>query len=161
MADVFSKEKRSEVMRAIKPVGTKPEQVVRTVLKGRGLGSHVRAANLPGRPDIVLPALRLAIFVHGCFWHQHKNCSVSRIPSTNRPYWVRKFESNRRRDCRVTGQLRRLGWSVSVVWECETRSRPKVEALTRKLVAKLDRRKKELKGGDKGWARARPLGKLK
>lgn len=139
MADIFTKARRSEIMRAIKPTGTKPERIVMMILRGYGVRISVKTRGLPGRPDIVLPDLKLAVFVHGCFWHQHKNCRISHIPSSNRRYWIEKFTANKLRDQRVTSRLRKLGWAVTVVWECKTRSRKNHEALSRRFEGRLIR----------------------
>ena len=100
---------------------TKPEMVVRGTLHAMGLRFRLFRRDLPGRPDIVLPKYRLAIFVHGCFWHRHEGCSLSSTPKTRVDFWTEKFATNVARDARNAAELRALGFRVGVIWECETR----------------------------------------
>ena len=129
MTDVFSPEKRSDVMRQVKGKGTTPELKVRKLLWGMGLRYRLHRKDLPGAPDIVLPGRKLAVFVHGCFWHGH---DCARAPKQNRPYWTAKIERNRQRDVRVQAELMAKGWTPVVVWECELKDLP---ALTARLDA--------------------------
>jgi DNA mismatch endonuclease, patch repair protein len=115
--DNVSREKRSEIMRAVRRKSTGPELRVRSALHAMGRRFRLHAPDLPGSPDIVFRGLKKAIFVHGCFWHGHVHCG--RVPKTNVPYWRAKFERNRRRDAVVRGRLSKLGWSSLVVWECQ------------------------------------------
>jgi DNA mismatch endonuclease, patch repair protein len=85
-----------------------------------GLRFRLHARDLPGRPDIVLPRWRVAIFVHGCFWHRHARCRKATTPNSNRPFWEQKFAENTKRDKRCIKNMREAGWTVFVVWECET-----------------------------------------
>ena len=117
--DHWSKEKRSEVMRKIKGKNTKPELILRSGLFRLGYRFRIHKEELPGKPDIVLPKYNAIIFVHGCFWHVHKDCRRARIPSTNSKYWKQKLEKNLNRDKRCTIQLEKLGWNVITIWECE------------------------------------------
>ena len=121
MPDNLSKEARSNLMRRVKRKNTVPELLVRRELHARGLRFRVCAAALPGSPDIVFPRWRVALFVHGCFWHGH-GCRQGRMPSSNRDYWVKKIEGNRERDSRKAAELVNLGWRVIVVWTCDLRS---------------------------------------
>ena len=107
-------------MRRVPSKDTKPEIVVRRLVHALGYRFRLYARALPGTPDIVLSRLRQAIFVHGCFWHRHRNCKKASTPSTNRDFWSAKFAANKLRDKRKMHQLRKLGWQVLVVWECET-----------------------------------------
>ncbi|MEO8360754.1 MAG: very short patch repair endonuclease [Vicinamibacteria bacterium] len=136
MADTLDPRERSERMALVRGSDTKPELVVRRALKGLVRSFRLRPSNLPGRPDIVLPSLRRAIFVHGCFWHRHANCARTRTPKSRVPFWSAKFESNVRRDRRKNAQLRLLGWNVSVIWECKTEDE---SILLRRLRAVLAR----------------------
>jgi DNA mismatch endonuclease (patch repair protein) len=86
------------------------------------------AAGIPGRPDVVFRGRRIALFVHGCFWHRHEGCRFATMPSTREEFWTNKFEANKARDTRVTDQLHDMGWTVLTIWECETRE---IEALDR------------------------------
>ncbi|WP_422362471.1 very short patch repair endonuclease [Pyruvatibacter mobilis] len=113
-------------MAAIKGKDTKPELVVRRGLHARGLRFRLHSDQLPGRPDLVFPARRVALFVHGCFWHAHEGCQYFKLPQTDPDRWRRKLEGNRCRDIRNQSALIHLGWRVLVVWECELRSKPEV-----------------------------------
>ncbi len=118
MADRVSPEVRSRIMRSIRGRDTGPERIVRSALHRKGFRFRLNVRALPGTPDIVLPALRTVIFVHGCFWHRHGRCSLATMPRTRPEYWSAKFAANRRRDRRVSAALARLGWRVIVIWEC-------------------------------------------
>jgi len=101
--------------------GSQPEMVVRRALHGLGYRFRLHRRDLPGSPDLVLVRQRLAIFVHGCFWHRHPGCKHTTSPKTRAAFWEAKFAANIARDQRVTTTLQSLGWRVNVVWECETR----------------------------------------
>jgi DNA mismatch endonuclease (patch repair protein) len=121
MADIFTPEKRSQVMSRIRSRNTKPELAVRSMLHRLGYRFTVNGQknrSLPGRPDIVLPKYRTVIFVHGCFWHGHENCSKFRMPKSRHSYWKRKIDGNRDRDLRNEDALSDMGWRVVTVWEC-------------------------------------------
>ncbi|BCX47114.1 hypothetical protein HAHE_10220 [Haloferula helveola] len=121
MADIFSREKRSEVMSRIRGRDTKPELFLRSMLHRLGYRFTVSGpANreLPGRPDVVLPKYQTVIFVHGCFWHGHEDCPAFRMPKSRTEWWTAKIEGNRARDARNEEAVRRLGWHVVTVWEC-------------------------------------------
>lgn len=109
---------------------TKPELVVRTIVHQLGRRFSLRTADLPGSPDLANRRRRWAIFVHGCFWHQHPGCRHATMPKANREFWTSKFAANQERDARVEAELRALGYNVIVVWECETRQR---DALAQRL----------------------------
>ena len=121
MADVFTKQKRSEIMSRIRGNNTVPEKAVRKALLklGHKLGGK---KGLPGKPDLVIPAARTVVFVHGCFWHQHSGCARCSMPSTNKRYWRPKLEGNVARFGAVKLALRRAGWKVVVIWECQTKN---------------------------------------
>ena len=121
MTDVYGPEKRSAVMRRVKGKDTAPELRVRRLLWRLGARYRLHRADLPGRPDIVLPGRRLAVFVHGCFWHGHTCARGARVPKANRDYWVAKVGRNRSRDSGSRAALAALGWRVETVWECELR----------------------------------------
>ncbi len=118
MSDVFGPLKRSDVMRAVKGRGTGPELRVRRLIWSLGGRYRLNRADLPGKPDIVLASRRLAIFVHGCFWHGHDCARGARVPKANRSYWTAKVASNRRRDAAACAALEANGWRVETVWEC-------------------------------------------
>jgi DNA mismatch endonuclease (patch repair protein) len=132
MADQFTTAERSRIMRCVKSGDTTPEMVVRRLVHGMGYRFRLGNRHLPGRPDLVLPRLGKAIFVHGCFWHRHACGAGQSTPASRVEYWQAKFDRNVLRDRRNLRKLRRLGWSVLVVWECQTRAR-KREALLRRL----------------------------
>jgi DNA mismatch endonuclease (patch repair protein) len=137
MADVFSKEKRSSVMRAIKGSNTLPEVRVRSIVEKMGFRPSRLKTKLPGRPDIVLKKIRTAIFVHGCFWHFHKECKIARLPKSNKGYWLAKFRSNTARDRRNLSDLKKMGWKVIVIWECQTRKEDRIMLLKKRLARVL------------------------
>ena len=121
MADVFSKAKRSEIMRRIRSKDTRPEMRVRKKLHGIGFRYRLHDTNLPGKPDIVMTKHKAVIQIRGCFWHSHV-CSSGRIPRSNKEYWESKLSRNRRRDEHNDFELRRMGWRLFVIWECEVQS---------------------------------------
>lgn len=106
-------------MRRVRRRDTKPEMLLRRALWARGLRYRLHASDLPGTPDLVFRGARVAVFVHGCFWHRHEGCRRATTPKSNREYWLPKFERNVERDRRKEEALRRLGWRIAVVWECE------------------------------------------
>ncbi len=118
--DPLSPEERSERMRRIKSSGTKPELVVRKLVRELGFRYRLGGLGLPGKPDLVFKSRKKVIFVHGCFWHQH-GCGHYKQPKTRLDFWLPKLRANVERDRRVQARLRSLGWDVLVVWECETR----------------------------------------
>lgn len=108
-------------MSQVRDRDTKPEIVVRSVLHRLGHRFRLHDARLPGRPDIVLRRHKKIIQVHGCFWHQHPGCPAAARPTTHVAFWTAKLDANERRDARVMQELRNLGWTAKVIWECETR----------------------------------------
>ena len=121
MTDVFSPEKRSAVMRRVKGRDTSPELAVRRILRAAGIGYRLGGMALPGRPDVVMKGRKVALFVHGCFWHGHDCPRGARQPKTNAGYWIAKIDRNRARDAAAVQALAASGWRVVVVWECEMR----------------------------------------
>lgn len=117
--DIVDKATRSRMMSGIGPANTRPELEVRRYLHATGMRFLIHDARLPGKPDIVLPKYRVAVMVHGCFWHRHPGCRFATTPTTNVDFWRAKFDENVKRDKDRTGQLRRMGWHPIVVWECE------------------------------------------
>lgn len=132
--DTLSPEQRSERMSRVKGRGTKPEQRVRQMLKGLGYRYRLQYSALPGKPDFAFPGKRKVIWVHGCFWHRHDNCALARLPKGRRDFWVPKLEENRRRDLRNQDRVRRMGWGVLVIWECELRDMSAVESKIRRFL---------------------------
>jgi DNA mismatch endonuclease (patch repair protein) len=129
MTDVFDTEKRSAVMRAVKSRDTAPELEVRRAAHALGLRFRLGRSDLPGKPDLVFPARRTALFVHGCFWHGHDCPRGARMPQTNRAYWQAKIARNMSRDKATLASLRKLGWKPVVIWECETKDAEKLARL--------------------------------
>ena len=113
--------RRSALMARIRSVDTRPEIAVRRLLHAMGYRFRLHRRDLPGKPDIVLPRHRLAIFVHGCFWHQHAGCRLASRPKTRQDYWTPKLAGNVARDEAAQAALRKLGWRVEVIWECDAR----------------------------------------
>lgn len=132
--DIFSAEKRSEIMSKVKSKNTKPERVVRSLLHQLGYRFRLHRQDLPGKPDIVLPKYQSVIFVHGCFWHQHPDCRKATIPQKNRDFWEKKLLRNMKRDQEHIQELKNIGWFVLVVWECEIKD---IVKLTSKLTGFL------------------------
>lgn len=118
MVDIVDAITRSRMMANIGSKNTHPEIIVRRYLHGLGYRFRLHRPDLPGRPDLVLPKYKLAIFVHGCFWHRHQNCSYATSPATRRDFWQDKFNRNVERDALQVTQLDRAGWRVIIVWEC-------------------------------------------
>ena len=134
--DVFTPEKRSEVMAKIRGWDTKPELALRSLLHRHGYRFTVRGPknkSLPGRPDLVLPKYRTVIFVHGCYWHGHEHCKHFRLPSSRTEWWTAKIEGNRARDLRNEDTLRALGWHVVTIWECALKTASAREWLSSRL----------------------------
>ncbi|MFK4808662.1 very short patch repair endonuclease [Devosia sp. ZW T5_3] len=119
--DRLTAERRSWLMSQVKPKDTLPEIKVRKAAHALGYRFRLHRSDLPGRPDIVFPRLRLVVFVHGCFWHRHEGCKKAGMPKSKIEFWQDKFDRNVARDKANMAELQRLGWRVEVIWECETR----------------------------------------
>ena len=120
---------------SLPPAGhTAPEMVVRRTAYALGYRFRLHRGDLPGRPDIVFPSRHKAILVHGCFWHRHRGCPKATTPKTRAVFWKKKFSENKNRDARIIRQLKAMGWSVLIIWECETKD---VQLLARTLRAYL------------------------
>ncbi|MBK8060030.1 MAG: DNA mismatch endonuclease Vsr [Gemmatimonadetes bacterium] len=132
MADIVDRATRSRMMAGIGGKDTAPELTVRRFLHREGFRFRLHRRDLPGRPDVVLARYRVAVLVHGCFWHRHSSCRYATTPSSNREFWHAKFAQNVARDRRNLRELRRLGWTPIVVWECSL-SPSRLAALKRKI----------------------------
>jgi DNA mismatch endonuclease (patch repair protein) len=117
--DILTPERRSSLMARIKAKDTQPEMVVRKIVFGLGRRYRLHSRALPGAPDLVLARDRKIIFVHGCFWHQHAHCPVAKMPKSRLDYWRPKLEGNRLRDAKNLRRLRRFGWQVLTIRECQ------------------------------------------
>lgn len=131
--DVFTEEKRSDVMSRIHSKDTGPEKVVRRLLTRAGFRYRLQSAALPGRPDLVLSKWRTVVFVNGCFWHMHSGCRLASRPESRTDYWLPKLERNRRRDLENERVLIASGWRVLVVWECACKKKHPLEALQARM----------------------------
>ncbi len=119
MPDIVDAATRSRMMSGIRGKDTQPEMTVRRFLHRHGFRFRLHDRRLPGRPDVVLPRYRTALFVHGCFWHQHPGCRFATTPDTNAAFWQHKLTGNQMRDARQREALEVLGWRVITVWECQ------------------------------------------
>ena len=117
--DSLTKEQRSEVMSRVRSKDTVPERRVRRLVSSLGVRYRLHGASLPGRPEVVFAGQRKVIFVHGCFWHRHPRCKLARMPKSRVAFWREKLDGNRHRDLVNQRRLKRLGWRVMLVWECE------------------------------------------
>jgi DNA mismatch endonuclease (patch repair protein) len=133
-SDVYGPEKRSAVMRRVKSRDTTPEMTVRKALTRLGARYRLHRKDLPGNPDVVMPGRRLALFVHGCFWHGHDCARGSRVPKQNRDYWVAKVGRNVARDAKSREALAALGWRVETIWECELKDEEAMQARLRRVL---------------------------
>jgi DNA mismatch endonuclease, patch repair protein len=121
MADFMTSTQRSYAMSAVRATETRIEKSVRSQLHRRGFRFRKNVKQLPGSPDIVLPKYRSIVFIQGCFWHHHKDCKRSKLPETRREFWAKKIGDNVKRDRRQVSELRKDGWRVLLIWECELR----------------------------------------
>ena len=129
--------RRSENMRRIRGKNTEPELAVRLLVRELGVsGYRIHRKDLPGKPDIAWIGRKLAIFVHGCFWHGHQACRKKALPKSNKAFWMQKITGNKARDQRAKRQLKRLGWRSLTIWECRTKDLEKVKnSLERYMVS--------------------------
>jgi DNA mismatch endonuclease (patch repair protein) len=138
VSDIFTKAKRSWIMSRVRSTNTGPERIVRSFLHRRGFRFSINKRGLPGTPDIVLTRYRTVVFVHACFFHGHAGCKRATVPTTHRVFWTRKIRRNKARDANAARALRRLGWRVVVVWECQARRPASLERRLGRLLRALD-----------------------
>lgn len=129
MVDTLTPEKRSWNMSRIRSTNTKPEIIVRQVLHAMGYRFRLHNPNIPGKPDIILPKYKSVIFVHGCFWHRHKDCKYAYNPKSKVEFWQKKFAGNKIRDQFIENKLSELGWNQIVIWECETKDKNHIQKI--------------------------------
>lgn len=133
MADVVDVPTRSRMMSGIRGRNTRPEMAVRRALFAAGFRFRLHRRDLPGAPDVALPGRKIAVFVHGCFWHRHSGCRYSKLPATRPEFWRAKLDGNVERDRRVVESLRAMGWRVLIVWECAIRNKETLSVLQETL----------------------------
>lgn len=133
MTDRITKQRRSWNMSRIRAKDTKPELAVRSLLHRLGFRFRIHVKRLPGCPDIVLSRLRTVVFVNGCFWHRHKNCKFAYSPKSRKAFWEEKFKANVTRDRQLQRKLGKLGWTVHVIWECQTHKVDILDKLVRRM----------------------------
>jgi DNA mismatch endonuclease, patch repair protein len=134
--DKLSTERRSANMRQIRSQNTSPELALRRMLHRLGYRFRLHRKDLPGKPDLVFPSRKKAIFVHGCFWHQHPECREGRVPSTRLEYWVPKSARNQQRDQAVQSALEKQGWQSLIVWECELKDATATSRTVKRFLGK-------------------------
>ncbi len=132
MVDNISKEKRSKIMRSIRPKNTRPELFVRKLLTAMGCRYRLHRKDVPGCPDIAFIGKKKAIFVHGCFWHAHEGCPISHVPDS--PFWQQKLAANKARDKRAVSDLESMGWRSMTLWECQLRDQQRVMAVLKRFL---------------------------
>lgn len=136
MTDVHTPEVRSYNMSMIRGKNTKPEIIVRKFLHSKGFRFRLHRKDLPGKPDIVLPKYKTVIFIHGCFWHGHKNCKYFVVPKTRTKWWLNKIDGNKQVDKRNNFKLKKAGWKIITLWTCQLKPK-KVEKVFNKLSVQL------------------------
>lgn len=132
--DTLSPQERSARMALVRAKDTKPEMQVRRLVHGLGYRYRLHRRELPGTPDMVFPGRGKVIFIHGCFWHRHGSCALARLPKARGDFWLSKLAANAKRDTRNTHALRRLGWGVLTIWECQLRDMARVANRIRRFL---------------------------
>ena len=153
--DIFTKSKRSEIMSKIRSKDTKPEILMRKALSLEGLRYRLHANRLPGSPDIILNKYKLAIQVRGCFWHQH-NCASGRFPKSKKSYWVTKLRKNMARDKKNDRKIRKFGWKLLVIWECQLKKRDGLKRKKDLILRKIKHSRCFVIGGGKTFSKFAP-----
>lgn len=137
MTDTLTPSERSKRMSLVRAKNTRPEIALRSGLHSLGLRYRLHWKKLPGSPDLVFRRYKAVVFVHGCFWHRHPGCHLTRTPKSNQAFWNEKFEKNVARDASIARSLKHLGWSVFIVWECELASTTKAIATCERITTLL------------------------
>ena len=132
--DTLEPLQRSARMALVRDKNTKPELLVRSLVHGLGYRYRLHRRDLPGTPDLVFSSREKVIFVHGCFWHRHEGCALARLPKSRLEFWGPKLEGNAVRDKRNRSALRRLGWRVMTIWECQLHNRPQLVSRIRRFL---------------------------
>ena len=135
MTDIMTPARRSEIMSRVRAKNTKPEIAVRRAAHALGLRFRLHRRDLPGTPDLVFPRLRVAVFVHGCFWHRHEGCAKASTPTSRTEFWTEKLAGNVARDARKQTALLDAGWQPVVIWECETRKPDELREIIRRRLS--------------------------
>jgi DNA mismatch endonuclease (patch repair protein) len=133
--DKLTPERRSDNMRQIRSKDTSPEMTVRRITHGMGYRYRLHAKHLPGKPDLIFPARKKIIFIHGCFWHGHGGCREGHVPKSRLDYWKPKLERNRLRDAANEQRLRDMGWTMLTLWECELRDTGSLQCRLQEFLA--------------------------
>lgn len=133
LVDRLTPERRSWLMSRVKGKDTSPELRVRRAAHALGLRFRLHRRDLPGKPDLVFPKFRVAMFVHGCFWHRHEGCSKASVPKSRVEFWKMKFDTNVVRDAKNAAELRTRGWRVANIWECETKDAAALDRALRRI----------------------------
>ncbi len=134
MVDSLSPKERSETMARVRSKNMRPELLVRKLVFALGYRYRLHAKDLPGHPDLVFRPRKKVIFVHGCFWHRHRECALARMPKSRLDFWEPKLEGNRQRDEKNTKALAREGWNVLTLWECELKDVGRLERRIRRFL---------------------------
>jgi DNA mismatch endonuclease (patch repair protein) len=132
--DTLTPAERSARMALVRAKDTKPELLVRRLVHGMGYRYRLHRRDLPGTPDLVFPGRSKVIFIHGCFWHRHARCARARLPKSRGDFWLPKLTANAERDKRNVRALRRLGWSVLTIWECQLGDTAKLASRLRRFL---------------------------
>lgn len=156
MSDIYSPEKRSAIMRKISAKETKPEIRLRKYLFSNGFRFRKNVKKLPGCPDIVLAKYQTVIFVNGCFWHGHRDCTLAKLPASNVEFWASKIAANKQRDKSNIEKLKAAGWNVVTVWQCEINSISKSLKRLPKLLMTIRANESRLRKVSKTATRGRP-----
>lgn len=136
MVDHVDTNKRSFIMASVHSAGTGPELAICKIVRGLGYRCKLNLRTLPGKPDLVFPSLHKVIFVHGCFWHRHRNCRYATLPKTRRKFWKAKFCANVARDRRNERELRRMDWAVMTVWQCQLKQAERLKVRLNDFLSK-------------------------